>query len=239
MPLGVAIFDVGIIILRFPHRRRLAYRHLYSIRRLAALIGGLILLWAMMVFQGSFTSIKNIFPDLHGGFIHDHLHADIDRWLHLGVDPWRYLYQVAAWPPLLHLIEFNYNGLWFVVCFGGLFLVATSSRADAICQRYVIMFMLNVHAELGRAGKPAGWFVAVCRTGLLWPRDRRYARFADQLAFLASSSSAHSASAYQAYLWKIRERGFAGFGGGISAFPSVHVGLATMNALFFMSIHAV
>lgn len=228
MPLAVVVFDISTVILRFPRRRRLAYRRLYSIQRLAALIGGLILLWAMMVFQGSFTSIKNILPDLHGGFVHDHLHADIDRWLHLGMDPWRYLYQVAAWPPLLHLIEFNYNVLWFVLCFGGLFFVATSIRVDAIRKRYIIMFMLtwaglgNVLADLSLSAGPAYYGFVTGDT----------VRFADQLAFLSSSSSAHSASAYQAYLWKLREMGLAGFGGGISAFPSVHVGLATMNALF-------
>ncbi|MNI64247.1 PAP2 superfamily protein [compost metagenome] len=41
-----------------------------------------------------------------------------------------------------------------------------------------------------------------------------------------------SAAEYQTYLWALHESGSAGFGSGISAFPSIHVGLITLNALF-------
>jgi membrane-associated phospholipid phosphatase len=37
---------------------------------------------------------------------------------------------------------------------------------------------------------------------------------------------------YQDYLWMLHSLGQTGFGSGISAFPSVHVGLAVFNALF-------
>ena len=36
-------------------------------------------------------------------------------------------------------------------------------------------------------------------------------------------------------MWTLYERGQPGLGGGISAFPSVHVALITMNALFLAS----
>jgi membrane-associated phospholipid phosphatase len=58
-------------------------------------------------------------------------------------------------------------------------------------------------------------------------------RFAAQLDFLARGSGwAESAASYQQYLWMLHSLGQTGFGSGISAFPSVHVGLATFNALF-------
>jgi membrane-associated phospholipid phosphatase len=58
-------------------------------------------------------------------------------------------------------------------------------------------------------------------------------RFTEQLAFLAHGiDGSHSAARFQAYLWSSYESGQGGLGTGISAFPSVHVGLATMNALF-------
>ena len=59
------------------------------------------------------------------------------------------------------------------------------------------------------------------------------ARFADQMAFLEKSGDGmHSAAHIQRYLWAFHERGTAGFGSGIAAFPSVHVSLVTLNALF-------
>ncbi|TIX65876.1 MAG: hypothetical protein E5V33_06590, partial [Mesorhizobium sp.] len=59
------------------------------------------------------------------------------------------------------------------------------------------------------------------------------ARFGEQLAFLAhGAASRNSAVTYQQYLWSLHEARQAGFASGISAFPSVHVGLAMLNALF-------
>jgi hypothetical protein len=59
------------------------------------------------------------------------------------------------------------------------------------------------------------------------------ARFAEQMAFLARGRDwANSAASYQEYLWALYSHGLTGFGSGISAFPSVHVGLIMLNALF-------
>ncbi len=41
-----------------------------------------------------------------------------------------------------------------------------------------------------------------------------------------------SAIAFQQYLWDNYEAGTARFASGISAFPSIHVAMVTMNALF-------
>ena len=58
-------------------------------------------------------------------------------------------------------------------------------------------------------------------------------RFAGLLEFLAHGASSPGSSAYcQAYLWTLNTIGQTGLGSGISAFPSVHVALATLNALF-------
>lgn len=233
MPLIALSVDAILVIHRFDRRRTLAFRRVFSPHRLACMLSGMALLMGLMVFQGTFTSIKNVLPALQGGFPHDRAQADIDAFLHFGIDPWRILHAVAGTDVVRRVLEWNYNVLWFLLCFGALFHVATSPRARSVRARYVVMFMLvwivcgNVLAGLFLSAGPV-FYGAV--TG-----DE--ARFADLAAFLARSggefSSAHS---YQNYLWRLHASGEAGFGSGISAFPSVHVGLIAMNAFFLADV---
>ncbi|PPJ46051.1 hypothetical protein C0075_10085 [Rhizobium sp. KAs_5_22] len=224
MPMMAVAFDLAHGILRFDQRRGRAYRRFFGTKRLGRLLSGMVLLMALMIFQGSFTSFKNMLPILAGGFRYDRLHADIDRFIHFGYDPWQLLYPIAANKTVLALVEWNYSILWFVLCFAALFFVATSPRANGVRTRYMLMFMFvwvfcgNVLAGLSLSAGPA-YYGAV--TG-----DE--ARFMEQLAFLSNGQ----ARAFQEYLWQIYKSGVAGFGSGISAFPSVHVGLISMNALF-------
>lgn len=229
MPAVSFLVDGALVIHRFDRRRGLAFRRTFSAKRVAALLAGMALLMAMVLFQGTFTSVKNVLPLIHGGFPQDGIQADIDRWLHFGADPWRWLYAFAATDLVRAAVEWNYNVAWFALVYGALFFVATSPAAKAVRMRYIVMFMLvwvvcgNVLAGLFLSAGPAFYgFV----TG-----DE--ARFAEQLAFLArGAEQEHSAAAYQAYLWSLHADGLSGFGSGISAFPSVHVGLAAMNAFF-------
>jgi hypothetical protein len=233
MPTVALAGEAIYVIHRFDSRRRLAFRRMYSANRIACLFSGVAILMGLMFFQGSFTSLKNILPLLHDGFPYDQVQADIDRVLHFGIDPWRLTNWVASADALRALIEWNYNVLWFILCFGALFFVATSPRARAMRTRYIIMFMLtwvvcgNIMAGIFLSAGPV-FYGAV--TG-----DAE--RFAELTAFLAGSGNAFSsAAAFQAYLWSLYETRSAGFGSGISAFPSVHVALITMNALFLYDI---
>lgn len=229
MPTIALLSEALYIIHRFNSKRRLAFSRMFSVHRMACLVSGMALLMGLMIFQGSFTSIKNILPIMHDGFPFDRVQADIDRLIHFGVDPW---YPLVTWggsDTIRSVVEWNYNVLWFILCFGGLFYVVTSPRARAVRTRYVVMFMStwaicgNLVAGLFLSAGPA-FYGAV--TG---DPDR----FAELTAFLAQSTTgASSASNFQAYLWERYESGTAGFGSGISAFPSVHVALIVMNALF-------
>lgn len=214
---------------RFDRRRGLAYRRVFSVRHSAYFASGLCFVLALMVFQGTFTSVKNGLSAWAGGFPYDRQLADWDAALYLGTDPWRLLYAVADPRHVLGIVEWNYNTLWFVLCFGALFYVATAPRAAAIRTRYLVSFMLlwivvgNIAAGTLISAGPAFYgFV----TG-------DSARFAEQLAVLAGHAGRPgSAASYQAYLWMLHEKGTSGFASGISAFPSVHVGLVAMNAFF-------
>lgn len=224
-----------LVLLRIVHRfettrgRRLALRKALAARHLRPFATGLILLGAMMIFQGAFTSIKTALPIWNGGFPHDVTQADLDRALHLGVDPWRYLYDACAQPWIRAAVEWNYNQGWFIVCYAMLFFIAVSASTSAVRTRYLITYMLgwvlvgNLLAGVFLSAGPAFYGHLTGDAG----------RFGEQLAFLAASGDgAHSAVKVQNYLWHFYSSGQSGLGSGISAFPSMHVGLVTLNALF-------
>lgn len=228
MPALVISLQTLMVLRRFHRRRALALKRLFSADRMATLVSGLILLGALMLFQGSFTSIKNMLPLLRGGFGYDQFQAQTDAWLHLGVDPWLWIHSVLGFQWIRNLLEFNYNVLWFILCYGALFFVATSPRANAFRRQYIFLYIFvwvicgNLLAGLFLSAGPAFYGEIVGDHG----------RFAGLLAFLKDGATMHSATSFQAYLWGLHEAGRAGFGSGISAFPSVHVGLITLNALF-------
>jgi hypothetical protein len=228
LPAFAVLVDMSLIMHRFDGRRRLAANHVFSTSRLAYSFSGFCLLMALMIFQGTFTSMKNGMPIWQGGFRFDVLHADIDAFLHFG-DPWRWLYFVAGNDAARAVVEWNYNVFCFMINFGGLFFVATSPRVASVRTRYLICFMLvwiligNVLAGLFLSAGPAYYGLVTGDT----------ARFGDQMAFLAHGAGLrNSAVSYQQYLWKLYVTNETGFGSGISAFPSMHVGLAMLNALF-------
>jgi hypothetical protein len=228
LPLVAFVIDASHIVRRFDRKRGLAARRLFSPSRIARLVSGLCLLMTFMIFQGTFTSIKNGLVVWRHGFQYDKVQADIDAWMHFGVDPWHWL-SFAEVDFVRTALEWNYSILFFTSCFGGLFFVATSPLAVRVRTRFLFCFMFvwvilgNVLAGLFISAGPAFYGKA---TG-----DEL--RFAAQLQFLARGSRwPESAASYQEYLWVLHSLGQTGFGSGISAFPSVHVGLAIFNALF-------
>lgn len=224
-------FMLGVfwVVHRFDQRRNLAFRAVFTEQRFAHFVAAMVLLSAIMIFQSTFTSIKSTFPLWNGGFPHDVIQADIDRVLHFGLDPWRYLNAIAPGGMARSVIEWNYNQGWFVICYATLFWVAVSSEADAIRTRYITSYVLvwivtgNLLAMAFLSAGPVYYGHA---TG-------DYARFAELTSFLAESSGGmHSASRIQNYLWALHTTRDSGIGSGVSAFPSMHVGLMTLNALF-------
>jgi membrane-associated phospholipid phosphatase len=227
--LFAVVIDLFLVVRRFDSRRRLVIGKVFSAPRLAYSISGLCLLMALMVFQGTFTSVKNGLAVWHSGFPYDVTQADIDAFLHFGVDPWRWLYAIAEYDFVRNFIELNYNVFWFILNFGAMFFVATSPRVAAMRTRYLLGVMLvwiivgNVLAGMFLSAGPAFYGAITGDT----------ARFGEQLAFLARGAhSPNSAATYQGYLWGLQQAGKTGFASGISAFPSIHVAMATLNALF-------
>jgi hypothetical protein len=229
---------VMLIVLQVVHRlekrRGTALRLILSEKRLAHFGAGLILLCAMMIFQGTLTSVKNAFPLWWSGFPYDTVQADLDKILHFGRDPWLYLYAAGGNGFVRAIVEWNYNQGWFIVCFSALFWVAVTYEARAIRTRYFLCYAL-VWILVGNI--LAGFFLSA-GPAFYGQVTGDVSRFAGQLAFLGESGGGmHSAVRVQHYLWTFHERGEAGFGSGISAFPSMHVSLVTLNALFLLEFN--
>ena len=217
------------IVHRFERRRRLAFAKMLSADRLASLAAGLALLAAMMIFQGAFTSLKNALPIWQHGFPGDRLQADIDEWMHFGRAPWLYLHAIAGNGIVRRIVEWNYNQGWFIVCFATMFWVAVAKEARPIRTRYFLCYVLcwiligSVLAGLFLSAGPAFYGHS---TG-------DFERFGPLIAFIGESAGLmHSAATVQSYLWAAHEAKVPGLGTGISAFPSMHVALVTLNALF-------
>lgn len=232
-PVFVTIFGLLHIVIRLNKRRGLAYRAMFAPDRVGRFVAGtILLLTAMLLFTTMFSAVKTSFPIDHG-FRFDVAHADIDKAIHFGVDPFRLLYAVAEHPLVLRIVEANYNVLWFIICYFTLYWVVTSPRTKSIRVRYVLTWMLswaiigNLIAGTWLSAGPAFYGLVTGDTN----------RFADQLAFLATTAGEkNSAFNFQSYLWSLYAGGKVGIGSGISAFPSIHVAVTTINALFIGEI---
>ena len=182
---------------------------------------------SLLPFEAMFASIKTTIAD--GGFGYDKLAADIDKFIHFGHAPATYIYSVAKNGWLLRAIEFNYDIVWFVICFGILYWVAISPRAEGFRLRYWASFFAvwiivgNLVAGLLPTAGPAFYNLV---TG-------DPTRFEKVRAFVETTAGTFSSAAdEQHYLWALHAQGLSGFGSGISAFPSMHVALITLNAMF-------
>lgn len=184
-----------------------------------------------ILFMGSFTTFKTLMPVLMGGFPYDRLQADIDAFLHGGVDPGPVLFNLLGDPLVLQALRWNYAVVWMAFTFVPVFFVAVLREAEGIRLRYFLSFAFvwtvlgSLLACLFLSGGPA--FYALV-TG-------DAARFGPQLQALLERSG----PTYQPYLWQSYIDGTVGLGTGISAFPSVHVGAAMMNALFLREINRI
>lgn len=228
MPMALLVLGITRITLRLDRRRRLAYRLMFGPRRIARLIAGTVLMvCGLLPFEAMFASIKSTF--LSGGFANEPLAAAIDRFLHFGHAPSKYLLLFAKSEWVLRAVEYNYDFGWFIICFGTLYWFAISPKAERLRLRFCLSFFAvwvlvgNVVASLFATAGPAFYGEALGDT----------THYDKLTAFLATSSgSVASASDEQHYLWTLYAQGIQGFGSGISAFPSIHVAVVALIAMF-------
>ncbi|WP_298293600.1 phosphatase PAP2 family protein [uncultured Litoreibacter sp.] len=185
--------------------------------------------WAFagcLIFSTAFTFVKTSMPYIQP-FYADVLFANWDKALHGGVDPWVWTHKFAP-----YISEKAVATLYFIIW--GLpaaflpFIIAATDNDEARKRRFVILYCFvwiglgNVVALLGSSVGP-----------VYYDRLLGGERFADLIGALGSSGIVGGKiGVVQDGLWRIYSEYSQSIGSGISAFPSVHVGVSTLTMLY-------
>nr|WP_245211712.1 phosphatase PAP2 family protein [Neoroseomonas oryzicola] len=149
--------------------------------------------------------------------------------MHGGTPLWRHLHPVLT--PYTRYIDIFYNVFWQVAM---LTMVLAMAFANQRRRRFFIIFFLcwivlgNVLAGMFYSAGPIFYDRVV--------GDAQRFRFL--LDYIGGYQDPPLAvSVYQSYLWTLHRLGAPEFGSGISAFPSMHVSMATLIALWLTRMH--
>jgi hypothetical protein len=228
LPLFSSIIVATCRIAR-PGNRQLGMLRALSPPGRSHFIAGLGMLMSFVVMMGSFTAFKTMMPDMRGGFLYDSMQADIDRLLHLGYDPGPLLAGLPSNLVMRTLIGWNYSILWSVLAFIPLYFIATARVGAQIRLRYFI----SLFAVWIIVGNGLAYLFLSAGPAFYGEVTGDHARFAQVLTFVREGSWTFGTPAdFQAYLWNNHQSGQSALGSGISAFPSVHIAVSMMNALF-------
>lgn len=178
----------------------------------------------------TFSNAKNLIQYVNG-YAWDPFFAELDAALHFGVDPWMVYFPLV---PLLGLdaISYWYSEIWGAINFFLPFLILLFERDVFALRRFFLVYAIvwvglgNALAAIFLSGGPV-YYEAMTGNGQ---------RFADFFATMRAHGFEETTVArIQDLLLRFHLDGMAHFGSGISAFPSVHVGIATLIGLYIWS----
>jgi hypothetical protein len=188
------------------------------------LLGALPFLLIWPIFMSGFTSIKTLLNDTLPFAWDDELLA-LGLKLHLGTPLWLALDS----RPVTLVLEFLY-AFWGVLLVAVPFSVCLRNPTCPKRTRFLVSHLLilvlmgNVAAGMFMSAGPF-WLDVTAR------HHDMYAPLFDYLA-RADANGSFSAVAFQRYLWEAHQHRETWLGTGISAFPSIHVAIATLYVLF-------
>ena len=189
------------------------------------------LVFALML--PSFNAFKQmILP--YAGFGLDGVFASWDRVLFLGTDPWRVSHAVFAGPKASWLISRLYHELYFPMAIG-VFLCAAFSIRPALRTQFLLSYALvwiavgSLFAFLLPSAGPVYWQLFHGQPDPFTPLVQTLAEH-DRLLVTAGYPEGVSAIHYQRVLGEAFQVPQLAIGRGISAMPSVHIGLAVQFA---------
>lgn len=211
--LGVALLGGLLLVARYIRLRAISVRLLHAVLGTAC-------------FLPAFALVKTLLPEIVP-FYADPPLAAFDTWLHGGIDPWRLTHDWSASLPMAW-IEPLYVSVWGPLALLLPILMAVQDSDEARVRRYLILYTVawvgfgNVLALAGMSAGP-----------VFYDRLVGEARFAELNAAIDSGFLADpSFTFFQEGLWDLYNQGYQIVGTGISAFPSVHVAMACVVALY-------
>lgn len=191
------------------------------------LIVGGILICVTSIVWSVFSCIKNMLPSLAPFWLDQEI-ADLGQMLHGGYTPWKLLHPLLGYYWVTRTIEVIYLNGWMLMLIVLSVFLALNSKYDRLRIQYfatmfLVLFLLgNIIAGLGMSAGPIYY-------GYITGDHQRYSGLVDYLAF--SKGLVSSASDIQDYLWSAFINKNPQLGSGISAFPSIHVAMATLFLL--------
>ena len=217
---ALALCVAGYASLRHPSPIRAFFAKIRRIIPPARLASALLFV-GLAIFHGIFTSMKNVTNRIVE-FRFDVGLADLDAALHFG-DPWKLLPQVET---LTLLVQFFYVVGWLTLL-AVMSFYATMYAQRAVRNQYVWSFLIcwvllgNVVAMATMSAGPV-YYAAIVGSD-------RFQPLVDYLAF--SDNWRFSSVNVSEKLWLKYSSDATSIGAGISAFPSLHLSMATLWAL--------
>lgn len=198
-------------------------------RRLPAVVLAIV---ALIPFSAGFAVFKSHLPLAAGlvaepAFFADPFFAAADKWLHFNTDPWVLTHAMLGWLDA-YWVDVLYGLLWGVFIAMIPVLIALFDDDPRRIRTYVILYIfatVGIGNVLALAGMSAG--------PVYYDRIFDTDRFAGLTQALeAAGLTKGFIGSVQDGLWMLYASGNLGLGGGISAFPSVHVATTLVGALY-------
>jgi hypothetical protein len=179
----------------------------------------------------AFTTFKLAIPKLVP-FYADPLFADLDAALFFGSNPGEVAHAlIPSW--LQYPIGLLYGPIWFLHWFG--FIAFVAALRDAELRRRYFWTMAIAVCGLGVIAATAFSSVGP----ILYEQIYGVDRFPELMATLRSSAVGEYMQIASGYLYDAYLHGNAPAGSGISAMPSMHLAIATLNAWMLTRLHPV
>jgi PAP2 superfamily len=190
---------------------------------------------ALLVIAAGFSQAKPLIAVIHP-FSWDMTLAKLDRLLHFGVDPWQLTHRLFSSDIAAYFINFTYHS-WFFVLFGFIFWSILARHQAQVRAQYLLASMglwmicgIFLAMFFSSAGPCYYHQVGTTDPQHFRPLMHRLTQMHESLS-AAGWSLGLPALKVQEALWANYSGKGDMLGGGISAFPSMHVGTSVIMAL--------
>jgi hypothetical protein len=226
IPLSILLLvgpPIVAIVLR-PHAPIAYLRELFQKGALRLVMVCVLLCFGLAAFTTYKVSIPTLVP-----YYADPVFADLDAWMHFG-NPGEFAHAVlpswAAYP-----LGYLYGPGWFMLWFG--FIALMALNGDRELRQIYFWTMAIAFCVLGTV---AATFLSSVGP-VFYERFYQADRYADLMSMIANSAVGDYMREATGYLYANYATGGHEAGTGISAMPSMHLAVATLNALMLSRLH--